>query len=161
MRALAVVALVLLAGCTSPATGREPLPAEWRGRDLNESGWVNTTIQPGWTHGVEYQFAGGQKVAWDWVVIAPIQQQDPVFTAYVHFQLVRQEGSSWRALAAHDAQEGKDARTIVQAGTHQIDWMNEWTEPVTVAYKVPPGGSVRNYQPGQGPGCLFERVGFC
>lgn len=161
MRFLAIVALVLLAGCSGPTGGQEPLPAAWRGRDLNEPGWANATIEPGWTFGLEYQFQGGQKVAWDWVVIAPVQQEDPVFTAYVHFQLVRQEGTSWRALAAQDAQEGRNSRTIVQAGTHQIDWMNEWTVPVIVAYKVPAGGVVREYAPGQGPGCLFDRVAFC
>ena len=55
MRALLVIAVLALAGCNGPSGGTEPLPAEWRGRDLRQAGWSNVTIEPGWTHGVEYQ----------------------------------------------------------------------------------------------------------
>lgn len=159
MRARLLAAFLLLvapalAGCSGGDGGREPLPAEWRGRDLRQPGWVNETLQAGETLALEYQWTSGKRVAWDWVVVAPVQSRDPVFTAYVHFQIVRMDGGDARPLVAHDAQEGEGERTIVQAGTHQIDWMNEWTQPVTIALLAPDGARRIVYPPGQGPGCL-------
>ncbi len=149
--AVALLLLVpLLAGCSGGGDeGHEPLPAEWRGRDLRKPGWVNETVQPGWTLAMQYDWSGGTRVAWDWFVYEPI---------FAHFQLVRMQGSdpsTAQPVAASDAQEGEGERTVVQSGTHQIDWMNEFSQPITIAHKVPSGGTRIQYRPGQGPGCLF------
>lgn len=150
----------LLAGCSGGDDGgRVPLPPEWRGRDLREPGWANETLQPGWTLAFEYQWSAGKRVAWDWVVVAPVFETQPVRTAFAHFQLVRMDAGGARPLAAQDADQGDGERTIVQAGTHQLDWMNEWTQPVTVAVKVPEGAMRIQYPPGQGPGCLTTSGG--
>lgn len=154
--AIALLAATALAGCGGPGGGQEPLPPEWRGRDLREPGWVNETLQPGYTVAYEYEWSAGKRVDWDWVVVAPIQQRDPVFTAYVHFQLVRMDGETPKPLAAYDAQEGQGERTIVQSGTHQMDVLNEWTQPVTVAVKFPAGAERIVYPPGQGPSCVYS-----
>lgn len=161
MRSAAILVALLLAGCSTPSGGKEPLPEEWRGRDLREPGWTNVTLEPGWTYALQYQWPSGQKAAWDWVVLGPVLSRDPVWTPYIHFQLVRAQGSSWQAVVAHDAQEGKDSRTMAQAGTYQIDWMNEFTQPIQLTYKAPTGGTVIQYPPGQGPGCLFQATAAC
>jgi hypothetical protein len=156
VKAVALLAAALLmAGCSDPAP-REPLPDEWRGRDLRQPGWVNETLQPGWTLALEYQWSAGKRVDWDWVVTAPVQARDPVFTAFIHFQLVRFEADgSPRAIVANDAQEGAGERTVTQGGRHQVDWMNEFNRTITLAYQLPAGGTRILYPPGQGPGCLF------
>lgn len=140
---------IALAGCSGGGGGSsEPLPPEWRGRDLRKPGWANVTVQPGWTVGVEYTWSTGTKVAWDWLVFEPV---------YVHFQLVRMDAQGGpRPLVANDAQEGQGERTLTEGGVHQVDWMDEWNKPVTIAYKVPAGGQVKTYPPGQGPGCLYS-----
>lgn len=145
----------LLAGCSDGGDGgRTPLPPEWRGRDLREPGWSNQTLEGGWTVAFEYHWPAGKRVAWDWVVVAPVFETQPVRTVYAHFQLVRMEGSTARPIVAEDGDQGAGERTIVQTGTHQLDWMNEWTEPVTIAVKVPEGAQRILYPPGEGPGCL-------
>lgn len=146
MRGVASLALVLLmAGCSTPPA-QEPLPEEWRGRDLRQPGWVNETLQPGWTLALEYDWSSGTRVAWDWIVFEPI---------FVHFQILRDDPDGVEALVAHDAQEGKGERTIVPGGRHEIDWMNEFPRPVTIAHHVPAGYAKVLYPPGQGPGCIF------
>jgi hypothetical protein len=148
VRSVAWLALALLvAGCSDPPA-KEPLPEEWRGRDLREPGWENETVPPGWTLAMEYDWPSGKRVEWDWIAIEPI---------FVHFQLVRFEANGQaRALVAHDAQQGEGQRTLAQGGRHQVDWMNEYSEPVTIWHHVPSGGTRILYPPGQGPGCLFQ-----
>ena len=152
MRAPVVLALALLlglavAGCSGGDGGQEPLPPEWLGRDLRKPGWANQTLEAGWTLGMEYTWAAGTRVTWDWVVLEPI---------FAHFQLVKMDAPGGpRPLVANDAQEGVGERTVVESGVHQVDWMNEWDRPITIAYKVPAGGTLHLYPPGQGPGCLF------
>lgn len=147
----------LLSGCSGGDDGgRAPLPPEWRGRDLREPGWANETLPSGWTVALEYDWSAGKRVTWDFVVLAPVFNRDPVRTAFVHFQLLRMDGGTPRPLVAQDADQGEGERTIVQSGVHQVDWMNEYSgpEPVVLAYKVPDGARVIRYPPGEGPGCL-------
>lgn len=152
--AVALLGTALLAGCAGGGDGgTAPLPEEWLGHDLRKGDWVNETLQAGQTVAYEYQFNGGQRVAWEYVTVAP--QPAP----YLHFQLVRMDGGdpkTARPVTAEDRRDGGGERTIVQSGTHQLDWMNEWTQPLTVAVKVPPGGTRILYESGQGPGCLFS-----
>ena len=137
MRARALAPLLLLssltlAGCTaSDGGGSVPLPDEWRGRDLRKEGWTNVTIKPGWTYALEYQWSSGQRVSWDWFVFEPV---------FIHFQVVRQDAGQLRVLQAGDGQEQPDPPgrlTVPQSGLHQLDLLNEYWEPVTVAVRFP------------------------
>ncbi len=151
--ALALLVGPALAGCSGGGGGgRAPLPEEWLGHDLREPGWQNVTLQGGETVAFEAHWNAGARVKWEYVTTAP---QPPPF---LHFQLVRMECNdvgTARPLVSEDARDGTGERTVVQSGTHQLDWMNEWTQPLTVAVKVPSGTTMILYAKGEGPGCLF------
>jgi hypothetical protein len=151
--AMSLLLVPLLAGCSGGDDGGQvPLPAEWLGHDLRKGTWVNETLQPYQTVAYQYDLSGGKHVAWEYVAVAP--QPAP----YLHFQLVRMDGDdprTARPLVAEDRREGGGERTIVQSGTHQLDWMNEWDQELTVAVNVPAGGKRIVYEDGEGPGCLF------
>lgn len=145
--ALALVVACLLAGCNAPSGGSEPLPEAWRGRDLREPGWFNETVPAGWTLVLEYEWSSGTRIHWDWV---SLEQK------FIHFQVVRmQDGKAARpALHWMDALDDQGQATVVQGGTHQYGWVNEYWQPIPLAIKVPPGYTERLHPPGQGPGCV-------
>jgi hypothetical protein len=140
---------VALAGCGA-GDGDRSLPPEWRGRDLEEPGWANGTLKPGWGLGLEYVWSAGTPVKWDW--FADVGDGRGI----LHFQVVRIEGGEAQPLVSSFANESADGLTVPRAGAHQILWRNESPLDVRFWYKVPEGhGAPRAYSPAEGPDCIL------
>jgi hypothetical protein len=137
-----------LAGCGD--AGRE-LPPEWRGRDLEEPGWANGTLQPGWALGLEYVWPAGAEVRWDWFVEGP---------GVLHFQVLRVEGGEAQPIRGTFDDESASTLTVIRSGAHQILWRNEGSLDVRFWHQVPEGhGGPRLHSPTEGPDCTFRLGG--
>ena len=143
---LALMVLLLpvtLAGCSQD----EPLPAEWRGRDLREPGWGNTTLDSEWTLVLEYPLSSGATIDWNWFTEA--EQRG------LYFQVVKMEGNRPVKMAARHVSEEESQLTAPTGGVYQIIWMNDGFLPVNFHWKAREGYSQRMYPPNEGPGCLM------
>jgi hypothetical protein len=141
---LLLAAGVALAGC-GDGGGRE-LPPEWRGRDLDEPGWTEGTLKPGWGLGLEYVWSAGAPVEWDWLVNG---------SGVLHYQVVRIEDGEARPLVSMFANESADGLTVPRGGAHQVLWRNEAFAETRFWYRVPEGhGAPRPYSPSEGPDCV-------
>lgn len=151
---LAVLALllgsVLVAGCGEDAD--EPLPPEWKGRDLREPGWSNVTLPKGWTMGLEYVWSSGYPVQWDWLTEGD---------AYVYFQVLRVEEGQSRTLVAQHRDNSTGRITIPVGGAHQVLFRNEGFAQARLWHDMPEGGIQRIYKPGEEPGCFLLAAAPC
>jgi hypothetical protein len=151
LRPLLAVALllasVLAAGCSAPG---EPLPPEWKGRDLREPGWANGTLQTGWTMGLEYSWPSGQSVQWDWLTTDG---------KVLYFQIVRMEDGQPQAMVGQHRDNSTGRITTPVSGAYQLVFRNEGFSDAALWYKVPEGYAQRLYPPGQGPSCFIRPDG--
>lgn len=144
MKTIAILAAILLAGCSNPGP---TLPPEWHGRDLNQPGWTNTTLPSENSLVLEYNLAAGAKLSWDWFT------NDP---GYLYFQVVKVEGKQTIKLVGKHSQDEVGHLNVPSSGVYQIIWMND--DPIrttTFIWTASEGASQRNYGPGEGPGCLL------
>jgi hypothetical protein len=142
MRFAALVLPLLLAGCGG-APGHS-------GRDYTAPGWQVATVRPNWTLDLEYSFGGGQTVHWDWATDGG---------RIVNFQLVRiADGGQVTPMVGMQRNESADSRTTPQAGRYDLLWDNQGNTDLVVHFDVPEGAIVRQWPPGQGPGCPPARA---
>lgn len=148
MKVLAPFLLIMasaLAGCSGESGPQ--LPAEWRGRDLRQPGWTNTTLQPEWTLVLEYPMSSGAELEWDFFTLDG---------KYVYFQLLKQEGGRTPTkLAGRHSVEEKDSILAPSSGVYQIVWMNDAPFEQSFTWRTSEGYSQRMYPPNEGPGCMF------
>lgn len=64
MRALAVLGLLLLAGCSEPAAAPEP---PWHGRDLDPDTWNQWDLKRCQAIELDFRFDVATDFSWDWV----------------------------------------------------------------------------------------------
>jgi hypothetical protein len=142
-RLLALTIALALAGCADPG---QPLPPEWKGRDLREPGWTNTTLQPEWTLVLEYPLSSGSKIDWDW--FAHNERM-------LYFQVVYMQGQQPYKMVARHLNEDRSEFSAPQGGVYQVIWMNDAVFDATFTWKAQEGYSQRLYPPNEGPGCLL------
>jgi hypothetical protein len=135
------VASLLVAGCTSSGPA---LPPEWKGRDLNEPGWQNTTIRPGWSFSLEYNWPAQREVAWDWVV--------PNGTNLT-FTLSRMSGSFAFPIHSSYGSDGQGTYTTRVDGVYFLVWDGDRQPETKLHFKAPEGARRAEWPPGTGPGC--------
>lgn len=142
MRLSAALIAFALAGCSDPGP---PLPEEWKGRDLRQPGWTNTTLQPEWTLVLEYPLSSGSELDWDW--FAHGQRQ-------LYFQVVYMQGQQPNKMVARHFDQDKGAISAPQSGVYQVIWMNDSVFDAPFTWKAREGYSQKLYSPNEGPGCL-------
>lgn len=142
-RPLVALALaILLAGCSDAGA---PLPPEWKGRDLREAGWTNTTLEPEWSLVLEYPLSSGSKLDWDWFT----QGERPLY-----FQVVHMQGQQPNKMVARHFDQDTGEISAPQSGVYQVIWMNDGFLPMNFTWAAREGYSQRVYPPNEGPGCL-------
>ena len=141
MRKLLAIACLaaLLPGCAGPG---QDLPAEWRGRNLDEPGWESVTIPANWSYGVEYYLPAGRTLAWDWVAFT---------NGSLYFQLAL-NGQSAPLRSGH-GNEGKGTYTTRLTGVYVLSWGLDGLPDTRLFHKLPEGGLPQQWPPGEGPDC--------
>lgn len=141
---LVVLLSAVLAGCSD---GPEPLPPEWKGRDLRQPGWTNTTLEPEWTLVLEYPLPSGAELDWNWFTA----DERPLY-----FQLVRMENNQpVKMFGRHSAEEDASI-TTPKPGAYQLIWMTDAFFPQSFTWTAREGFSQTLYPPNEGPGCQVE-----
>lgn len=143
MRIAALLLVFTLAGCSTPGP---PLPEEWKGRDLRQPGWTNTTLQPEWTLVLEYPLSSGSELDWDWFTQGQRQ---------LYFQVVYMQGKQPQKMVARHLDQDKAGISAPQSGVYQVIWMNDSIFDAAFTWKAREGYSQKLYPPNEGPGCLI------
>lgn len=146
----AILITAILAGCTEAS---EPLPPEWKGRDLRQPGWTNSTLPPEWSLVLEYPLSGGTKLDWNW-----FSHNEKI----LYFQVLQSQGQQQakKMVARHFAEDDSSV-TTPQGGVYQIVWMNDSIFDVTLTWKAREGALQKMYPPNEGPGCVLLAASAC
>lgn len=143
MRLVCLLIAAALAGCTESGP---PLPEAWKGRDLREPGWTNTTLQPEWSLVLEYPLSAGSKLDWDWFA----HTERPLY-----FQVVYMQGQQPQKMVARHFDQDKGEISAPQGGVYQVIWLNDAFLDANFTWKTREGYSSKTYPPNEGPGCLL------
>ncbi|MHB1260139.1 MAG: hypothetical protein ACYC2H_00340 [Thermoplasmatota archaeon] len=149
--AFTAIVAIILAGCGGPESPQ--LPEAWRGRDLREPGWTNTTLEREWSLVLEYPLGSGAVLDWDFVTEAEGRQ--------LYFQVVHMEGTRSSRMVGKHVSEDLGSVTTPTSGVYQVIWMNDGFFPVSFNWAARDGYSIKTYPPNEGPGCLALGYAIC